>query len=50
MFSKYNKEFIKENQRNFFLCLIFLNRFFLLCVAILWRLRFFPLGMAPPAD
>jgi hypothetical protein len=29
----------------FFLCLFLRRRFLRLCVAILWRLRFFPLGM-----
>jgi len=35
----------KDSYRIFFLCLIFLSLFFRLCVAILWRLRFLPLGM-----
>jgi hypothetical protein len=30
---------------NFFLCLFFLNLFFRLWVDILWRFRFFPLGI-----
>lgn len=29
----------------FFLCRILRKRFFRLCVAILWRFRFLPLGM-----
>jgi len=33
----------KENY--FFLCLFLRKRFFRLCVDILWRFLFFPLGM-----
>jgi hypothetical protein len=35
--------------RFFFLWRIFLRRFFLLCVAILCRFLFLPLGMDPPS-